>query len=61
MNTNTLVGNPIKRIFLKSDTTARTWQAGCFNNDTLKDVFLMTPGVGTASLTPSLNTVFTAA
>jgi hypothetical protein len=45
MNTNTLLGNPIKRIYISNHTTNRTWQAACFNNLTLKDVCLMTPGV----------------
>jgi hypothetical protein len=61
MNTNTLLGNPIKRIFLKSDTTTRTWQAGCFNNDTLKDVYFMSPTVNDTVNVPTLNTIFTAA
>jgi hypothetical protein len=60
MNTGTILGNPIKRIFLKSDTSTRTWQTNCFYNDTLKDVYLTTSGYATITKVPTLNTIFTA-
>ena len=53
MNTDTLLGNTITRIYLKSDTAIRTYQANCFNNLTLKDIYFMTPNVSTTLYLPT--------
>jgi len=59
MNADTLLGNPIKRVYIRAEATGRSFIASCYNNVTLKDVYLMSPTATSSTFVSGANNLFT--